>query len=311
MAESDQMSTVIDVLVVESDPSDQRMLQRALRREGRGMFRLVKAGSLAEGLERLRGRGFGVVLVDLELPDGHGLDCYLSLSAAAPDTPVVVLAEEDDEDTAIQAVQRGAQDYILKGQMEGPVIEGPLVVNTLRSAVERQRLMAELQAQSMLDELTGLYNRRGFFKLAQQHVKMADRVKVGLIMVYTDLDGLKAINDTFGHPVGDRALKEVARILRQTFRESDVVARLGGDEFVVLALQDPSSDSTHIRRRVDENLQAYNEKEVLPFPLTLSVGICQYDYRVPQSIEEMLAMADRQMYDGKGRTATDTLPTDQ
>ena len=311
MAESDQMSTVIDVLVVESDPSDQRMLQRALRREGRGMFRLVKAGSLAEGLERLRARGFGVVLVDMELPDGHGLDCYLSLSAAAPDTPVVVLAEEDDEDTAIQAVQRGAQDYILKGRMEGPVIEGPLVVNTLRSAVERQRLMAELQAQSMLDELTGLYNRRGFFKLAQQHVKMADRVKVGLILVYADLDGLKSINDTFGHPVGDRALKEVARILRQTFRESDVVARLGGDEFVVLALQDPSSDSTHIRRRVDENLQAYNEKEVLPFPLKLSVGICQYDYRVPQSIEEMLAMADRQMYDGKGRTATDALPTDQ
>ena len=110
------------------------------------------------------------------------------------------------------------------------------VSTQVAQAIERKRMEEEIRSLSLTDELTGLYNRRGFTLLAEQEVKLAHRMNRTMLLFFCDVDNLKGINDTHGHAQGDLALKEVSAILKETFREADILARLGGDEFVVLAV---------------------------------------------------------------------------
>ncbi|MBI4520231.1 MAG: GGDEF domain-containing protein, partial [Gemmatimonadetes bacterium] len=151
------------------------------------------------------------------------------------------------------------------------------------------------------DDLTGLYNRRGFFTLAEQQMSLADRRNAELFVLYADLDGLKQINDTRGHEEGDRVLMEVAGVLRKTFRESDVVARIGGDEFVVLAFEAQPSSAEVVIARLERNLNKLNLRKDRPYRLSLSAGIARYTPGSERSIDELLAQADRSMYERKAR----------
>ncbi len=152
---------------------------------------------------------------------------------------------------------------------------------------------------SLRDELTGLYNRRGFFTLAQQQMKLAKRKKKGLLLVVADLDGLKQINDTFGHKEGDMALIETANILKETFRESDVIGRTGGDEFAVIVIEDSKDSADILAARLQENLKACNRKENRRYSLSISIGIVRCNPGYPCSIDELLAQADKLMYKQK------------
>ncbi len=126
---------------------------------------------------------------------------------------------------------------------------------------DRKTFEKTLQVMSTTDELTGLLNRRGFFTLAQQQVKLANRNNNKLLLFYMDLDGLKKINDTIGHPEGDLALVEAATVLKEIFRESDIIGRLGGDEFAVLLFEPmSSSDEQAILIRLSETLQERNAR---------------------------------------------------
>jgi CheY-like chemotaxis protein len=158
------------VLLVEDNPVDARLVEAVIAAAGRGAFTVERTGSLGGALERLAETAFGAVLLDLSLPDAGGLDALRRIRAALPDLAVVVLTGRDDRDTALQAVQEGAQDYLVKMELEGE-----LLVRSLRYAVERQRLLAEIRALSLDDELTGLRNRRGFFALAEQQLLLASR----------------------------------------------------------------------------------------------------------------------------------------
>jgi diguanylate cyclase (GGDEF)-like protein/PAS domain S-box-containing protein len=164
----------------------------------------------------------------------------------------------------------------------------------------RVRMEETLRALALIDELTGLYNRRGFFTLAQQQLKTANRTRNRLALLFADFDGLKRVNDTFGHPEGDRALIEVADILRKTFRESDIIARIGGDEFVVLGIETNGSPAEVLTARLQENLAAHNAREGRRYELALSVGLARYDPKYSySSIDDLLAQADRAMYERK------------
>jgi diguanylate cyclase (GGDEF)-like protein len=163
----------------------------------------------------------------------------------------------------------------------------------------RKQMEEALRAMALVDDLTGLYNRRGFLILAQQQLKMADRVKGRMMLLFADLNGLKWINDTFGHPEGDRALIEVADVLRETFRESDISARFGGDEFVVLAIETDNASPEILITRLQENLEARNVRGGRRYKLSLSMGIAHYDPEHPCSIDDLLARADRLMYEQK------------
>jgi diguanylate cyclase (GGDEF)-like protein len=157
-----------------------------------------------------------------------------------------------------------------------------------------------LETLTLTDDLTGLYNRRGFLTMAGQAMKLAQRMGRGVFLLYADVDNLKKTNDTWGHPEGDRVLRNVAHILRETFREPDLVARIGGDEFVVLAMEgDAEASGGILMDRLQKNLDKENQAVDCPHKLSLSLGVVRHDPRNPSSIEDLLAQADQRMYEEK------------
>src|SRR5437867_1985048 len=169
----------------------------------------------------------------------------------------------------------------------------------IQDITERKRAEAALQSMSVIDELTGLYNRRGFLAVADQHLAAIRRDEKTPIILYGDLDGLKKINDSLGHYEGDRALSKAAEIFKETFRSSDILARIGGDEFVVLAAVDPEETPDALVQRLRDNFQASNSGLNWAYDLSISVGLTHIDGRETRSMNELMARADRLMYQDK------------
>ena len=284
----------INVLLIEDRSEDSALLREMLCRGEGTSFDVACATRLQEGLERLAGSGADVVLLDLSLPDSQGLATFTRVQMVAPEIPTVILTAFDDTALALEAVRKGAQDYLVKGQVDGKMLSC-----VIRYAIERHRMQAALRSLSLLDELTGLYNRRGFLTLAAQHLKLAQRTARGLLLLLADLDGLKQINDTFGHQQGDEALIEAAEILKGTFRTSDVVARIGGDEFAVIAIEALRENADTLRARVRQRLGAAQVKRQSPYRLSLSVGAASVDPQQTPRLDELLAQADRALYEQK------------
>ncbi|HUO51198.1 MAG TPA: diguanylate cyclase [Gemmatimonadaceae bacterium] len=284
----------IRVLVIVESEGDVRRLHGAVA--GRAsQFELVHVTRVHEAMKRLRDPGrFDAVLLDLGLPDGEGLEPLEQLHEAAPKTPIIVMSHVEDEELAMRALKAGAQDSLVKGQ-----VDGQLLVRAIRYAIERQQLHAALREMSLVDPLTQLYNRRGLITLARQLYKVADRMKRRVFHIFVDLDGLKMINDTLGHGVGDRALIETTDLLKETFRDSDVMARLGGDEFVVLAMENAGADAEIWTQRLQDNLRQRNARADRDYPLSLSVGIVWYDPDAPRALDDLLERADSLMYQEK------------
>lgn len=155
----------------------------------------------------------------------------------------------------------------------------------------------QLRALSLVDDLTGLNNRRGFLALAEQQIKFARRNSKELVLLFVDMDDFKQINDKYGHQAGDIALQRAARVLRSTFRDSDIIARLGGDEFVVLAADTGTSAS--IVQRLRKSLMERNDSEDYPYTLSFSVGAARFDPEDPPTIQELLHTADAMLYEQK------------
>jgi diguanylate cyclase (GGDEF)-like protein/PAS domain S-box-containing protein len=164
-----------------------------------------------------------------------------------------------------------------------------------------KKLEEELRSLTLTDPLTGLHNRRGFTTLAEQQLRLADRRREGVYMLYADLDGLKEINDTHGHTEGDRALVETARLLKSTYRTSDVVSRIGGDEFAVIPVGTAADAVPIIIARFQRNLDAFNAEARLPYRLSVSDGVILYEPLRATPLEQLLAQADAMMYEQKRR----------
>jgi diguanylate cyclase (GGDEF)-like protein len=178
---------------------------------------------------------------------------------------------------------------------EGSAILG-VFADILGSALERKRAEDELKSMSIHDDLTGLFNRRGFVALVEEQLKLADRHQRDSLLLFADVDNLKRINDTFGHREGDRALMEIANVLDEVFRESDIKARVGGDEFAVFAVEAYPDSAEVITSRLQRSLEAHNSERERPCKCSLSVGIVPYDPKHPCSLDELLSRADTLMY---------------
>ena len=159
----------------------------------------------------------------------------------------------------------------------------------------RKELEDRLREMSLRDSLTGLYNRRGFFAVGEQILREARRRSTMIGVLFVDLDGLKEINDAYGHASGDRAIVETAELLRNCYRESDVVSRLGGDEFAVLFSEAGCSREPVIRKRLNEALSRANSGSGMEFHLKLSMGFA-CDAGAEAALESLLTMADNRMY---------------
>lgn len=166
----------------------------------------------------------------------------------------------------------------------------------LRKLRESNQKLADL---SLKDELTGLYNRRGFLDLAQKSLMFAQRMKKHAMLLFIDLDGLKRINDTWGHLAGDTAISGTAIVLKATFRQVDVIARLGGDEFVVLTLDSPFATKDLMLERLKKNTDTFNESDTNSWDLAMSVGVLAIDPGDKRSLEELIKIADGLQYQEK------------
>lgn len=168
-----------------------------------------------------------------------------------------------------------------------------------KSNLERKKMIKKLEGISLTDELTGLYNRRGFFTFAQQYLQAAARKKAPLFLLFLDVDNMKRINDSYGHHMGDAALVRMANILGKTFRLSDVKGRMGGDEFGVFPVGSSLASVEAAQGRLKKAIAAFNSGKRSPFKLSISSGIACYDPDYPSTIEELLVRADKLMYEQK------------
>ena len=159
--------------------------------------------------------------------------------------------------------------------------------------------MEKLRILSLKDELTGLLNRRGFVTLAEQQLKLAKRLNKKVVLHLSDMDNLKLINDTLGHNKGDLAIIEMAGIIKETFRQSDIIARIGGDEFVMLQLDEIDSNPNIVATRLQNNLDLFNLKEKRKYKISISLGTFMCGPEVQPSIAELLEEADKAMYVNK------------
>ncbi len=157
----------------------------------------------------------------------------------------------------------------------------------------------ELRSLSLRDELTDLYNRRGWLELSKQGLRLAQREKRRAAVIFADLNGMKLINDMRGHEEGDRALKDTARLLKKACREADVIARFGGDEFVVFALDFDAAGLQALQQRVRKATAELNQSEDRLFQLSMSLGAAYFEPESPETIDELLDRADREMYEQK------------
>lgn len=164
-----------------------------------------------------------------------------------------------------------------------------------RDSTERKQTEEQIRLLAIVDPLTGLFNRRGFITLAGQQLKTAYRTEKKQLLFFIDLDGLKVINDTYGHEEGDRALQKTAMILKHTFRESDIIGRLGGDEFAVLVVDDDELQK-NILKRLKERIKEEGVASDVSYKISMSIGVAEYDPSRPCKVEELMLEADRLMY---------------
>ncbi len=157
----------------------------------------------------------------------------------------------------------------------------------------------KLTVLSERDEMTGLYNRRGFLQIAEQNLNLVRRMRKDGILMFADLDGLKKINDTYGHNEGDIAIRETSNILLGIFRETDIVGRMGGDEFVVFAMDVNPDCFERIKERLYWKIKEYNAASSKSYELSISTGTTIFDFNTGETVEELMIKADQALYKNK------------
>jgi diguanylate cyclase (GGDEF)-like protein len=291
---AEQQTTSFPVLLVEDNPGDARLVIELLREETADAFKVVHVEQLADARQQVMESGTGCVLLDLSLPDAARLEALMQLRAAAPDVPIVILSGLQDELLAVKAVQEGAQDYLVKGRVDGAGIG-----RSIRYAVERKALEMQTAHKALHDHLTGLANRDLLHDRLKHAITRARRHDSLIGVMFMDLDGFKPINDRLGHEVGDKLLVALARRLEEGLRGSDTPARFGGDEFVVLC--EDVADEQHVIAIAERLQRAIAE----PFRIddhelavSSSMGVVVSDGR-DRSAGELIRNADETMYRAK------------
>ncbi len=264
----------IKILYVEDDMDHAVLIRELLEKIKNVHYKLTHVQRFDEALLEIDNEDYDIVLLDLSLPDEQGVNTVARVCEQAPDIPVVVISGTDDETMAIKALQKGADEYLVKGKVKSHSLS-----RILRYAIMRHKGRVELQSLSLVDDLTGLYNRKGFMLFAQQQLSLSVRAKRGMILFFIKLNGLKEIKDKSGHQSGDLALIETASILKEVFRDSDIVGRHAEDEFTAIAIESFDANNEIIIKRLQDDLYSSNKQANRLYELSLSIGTAYYDTR--------------------------------
>jgi diguanylate cyclase len=289
----------LKVLVVEDSTADARLLREALK-DANARVELNFVSTLGEAERTVRCATYDCVLLDLGLPDANGVDNVQRIRAANRGQTVVIMTGLDSEEAALGTLQRGAQDYLVKGRYDGAFI-----MRVIRRAMERNRVLNEVDQLreyqyyvATHDALTGLPNRQLFDDRAHSALAQAQREDGTFAIGYMDLDGFKTVNDTHGHATGDALLRAVGQVLIESVRATDTVARVGGDEFLLLLtpLRGHAEDEAEATvRRLREKIQALNSIDGRDVKISASIGLAFFP-RHARTLESLIICADQAMY---------------
>jgi len=193
----------------------------------------------------------------------------------------------------IEAVKKGAQDYLVRSELSERILRRGIIYS-----LERHDILQSMYRTTIIDELTGLYNRRGLHTLGNQQVELAKRHDDDIFIFYLDLDGMKSINDTLGHEFGDKALIDTSNIMHKTFRTTDILSRIGGDEFVVVVVKAQHEFIPIIIQRLKEYIAGMNSSNK-KYNLSISIGVSKVDLNNESPLDDAIQDADKEMYRSK------------
>lgn len=284
------------ILLVEDNPGDVRLVEELLRAAWVVAGSINHVSSVEDAIGRVAEDVPACILLDLSLPDAQGLGTLERVRDAHPSVPIVVLTGTDDEAQAVQAVQEGAQDYLIKGQ-----VDGHLLGRAIRYAIERKFAEVQLSHQALHDPLTGLANRALLMERLAQALARTERRPSSVAVLFLDIDRFKTINDNFGHEVGDSVLACIGDRLRKALRPEDMASRFGGDEFVVLC--EDLEDDRHvvtIAERIGRSISEPISLEAGEVVVTTSIGIAAAR-GIGDRPEVLLRDADAAVYRAKER----------
>jgi diguanylate cyclase (GGDEF)-like protein len=292
--EDDEEHEVRDVLLVEDSLIDAQLIRRLLRRVSSAYYRVTHVRTLNDAVLSAEDLVPDVILADLNLPDSRGTQTVASLQTSYPDIPLVIVSAWEDEAISLRSVKAGAQDYLVKGHIDGANLH-----RVIRYAIERKRTELELVRLAHFDQLTSLPNRTLLRERVDHALARAMRAGTGVATLILDMDRFKEINDMLGHEIGDKLLIEAARRIRACVRDQDTVARLGGDEFAVIL--EGVSEAKEVLPVIERIIASLNEVRAIDgheVNSSTSVGIAMYPEN-GNDLSELLRAADMAMYQAK------------
>lgn len=285
---------VRDVLLVEDSLIDAQLMRRLLRRVTSSYYRVTHVRTLNDAVLSAEDFVPDVILADLNLPDSRGTQTVASLQTSYPDIPLVIVSAWEDEAVSLRSVKAGAQDYLVKGHIDGANLH-----RVIRYAIERKRTELELVRLAHFDQLTSLPNRTLLRERVDHALARAMRAGSGVATLILDMDRFKEINDMLGHEIGDKLLIEAAQRIRANVRDQDTVARLGGDEFAVIL--EGVSEAKEVLPVIERIIASLNEVTTIDgheVKSSTSVGIAMYPEN-GNDLSELLRAADLAMYQAK------------
>jgi two-component system, cell cycle response regulator len=292
------------VLVIDDDRMQFRLVQAHFKNFRRGSYELEWSETYERGLERLLTGAFAVCLLDYRLGERDGLQLIREAAENGCRTPIVFLTAESSENVDIQAMEAGALDYLVKGEITPRTLE-----RSLRYALKLGDTLEALRRLATRDELTGLLNRREFDRILAEEEERSRRFGHSVGLAVFDVDWFKSVNDTYGHPAGDAVLEEVARRIAGTVRNVDRVARIGGEEFAMILVQTDGTSALDVARRAIESVAASKIPlgDGRSIGVTASAGVASLPADA-KTADELFAVADRALYAAKARGRDRVVP---
>lgn len=296
------------ILLIDDDRLQHHLMQGFVGRFRGGPWELDVAADYATGIKKLCSGRFAVCVLDYRLGDRDGLELLREARAAGCETPVIFLTAEASEDIDEAAMDAGAMDYLVKGELTPRIIE-----HSIRYARKLGSTMQQLARLATRDGLTGQLNRREFERILNEEWQRGTRFNHPFTLVLADIDHFKKINDTHGHQVGDEVLKHVASLLAGQLRTVDRLARYGGEEFAIVMIETERKQAVEAVERLFA-LLAETPCQISPtlsLSVTLSAGVAEMPHDAASSAE-LVAAADKALYAakkaGRNRVVTASRP---
>lgn len=304
-----QSATKYRILLVDDDVEFAKVTRFRLTHTDKPRFEVHTTSSTQSAIELLNNQTFDLILLDLMLPDANGLEAITRIFATSKQIPIVVMTGLDSDELAVNAIRKGAEDFIVKGEMQPKML-----VRIIQQAIDRHHIKkklrvvtgklrqvnSQLEKYAVLDPLTDVYNRRGLQQILTREIHSAERKGSSLLAIVMDIDNFKQVNDTLGHPCGDMVIKEVAKKVKESIRISDYVGRIGGDEFILLLPETPLEEGIKLAERLrlsisNMHLHLSDSKKI---GITVSMGIAPVSLHII-SVDEIVGLTDPLLMESK------------